>query len=127
MSNRYSKRVLEIAALLEVPKAVVDHVRRIKKERPDLLEQIQAGYLSIDGAIRIIQDARETIIFPIRDLKEAAFRIAKLYGEGSFGWEDIETFFSYLQVEMENVDKRHEHQCRELVNHLKLVPKSGNS
>ena len=127
MSNRYSKRVLEIAALLEVPKAVVDHVRRIKKERPDLLEQIQAGYLSIDGAIRIIQDARETIIFPIRDLKEAAFRIAKLYGEGSFFLEDIDEFFRYLQVEIENVDKRHEQQCRELVSHLKLVPKSGNS
>ena len=127
MSNRYSKRVLEIAALLEVPKAVVDHVRRIKKERPDLLEQIQAGYLSIDGAIRIIQDARDTIIFPIRDLKEAAFRIAKLYGEGSFFLEDIEEFFRYLQVEIENVDKRHEQQCRELVSHLKLVPKSGNS
>jgi len=127
MSNRYSKRVLEIAALLEVPKAVVDHVRRIKKERPDLLEQIQAGYLSIDGAIRIIQDASETIIFPIRDLKEAAFRIAKLYGEGSFFLEDINEFFRYLQVEIENVDKRHEQQCRELVSHLKLVPKSGNS
>jgi len=127
MSNRYSKRVLEIAALLEVPKAVVDHVRRIKKERPDLLEQIQAGYLSIDGAIRIIQDARETIIFPIRDLKEAAFRIAKLYGEGSFFLEDIDEFFRYLQVEIENVDKRHEQQCRELVSHLKLVPKSSNS
>ena len=127
MSNRYSKRVLEIAALLEVPKAVVDHVRRIKKERPDLLEQIQAGYLSIDGAIRIIQDARDTIIFPIRDLKEAAFRIAKLYGEGSFFLEDIEEFFRYLQVEIENVDKRHEEQCRELVSHLKLVPKSSNS
>jgi hypothetical protein len=127
MSNRYSKRVLEIAALLEVPKAVVDHVRRIKKERPDLLEQIQAGYLSIDGAIRIIQDARDTIIFPIRDLKEAAFRIAKLYGEGSFFLEDIEEFFRYLQVEIENVDKRHEQQCRELVSHLKLVPKSSNS
>jgi hypothetical protein len=127
MSNRYSKRVLEIASLLEVPKAVVDHVRRIKKERPDLLEQIQAGYLSIDGAIRIIQDARETIIFPIRDLKEAAFRIAKLYGEGSFFLEDIEEFFRYLQVEIENVDKRHEQQCRELVSHLKLVPKSSNS
>jgi len=127
MSNRYSKRVLEIAALLEVPKAVVDHVRRIKKERPDLLEQIQAGYLSIDGAIRIIQDARDTIIFPIRDLKEAAFRIAKLYGEGSFFLEDIDEFFRYLQVEIENVDKRHEQQCRELVSHLKLVPKSSNS
>ena len=127
MSNVHSKRVLEIAALLEVPKTVVDRVRRIKKERPDLLEQIQAGYLSIDGAIRIIQDARETIIFPIRDLKEAAFRIAKLYGEGSFGWEDIETFFHYLKVEMGNVDKRNEQQCRELVSHLKLVPKSGNS
>ena len=127
MSNRYSKRVLEIAALLEVPKAVVDHVRRIKKERPDLLEQIQAGYLSIDGAIRIIQDASETIIFPIRDLKEAAFRIAKLYGEGSFFLEDINEFFRYLQVEIENVDKRHEQQCRELVSHLKLVPKSSNS
>ena len=127
MSNVHSKRVLEIAALLEVPKTVVDRVRRIKKERPDLLEQIQAGYLSIDGAIRIIQDARDTIIFPIRDLKEAAFRIAKLYGEGSFFLEDINEFFRYLQVEIENVDKRHEQQCRELVSHLKLVPKSGNS
>ena len=127
MSNVHSKRVLEIAALLEVPKTVVDRVRRIKKERPDLLEQIQAGYLSIDGAIRIIQDARDTIIFPIRDLKEAAFRIAKLYGEGSFFLEDIDEFFRYLQVEIENVDKRHEQQCRELVSHLKLVPKSGNS
>jgi hypothetical protein len=127
MANCHSKRVLEIAALLEVPKTVVDRVRRIKKERPDLLEQIQAGYLSIDGAIRIIQDARDTIIFPIRDLKEAAFRIAKLYGEGSFFLEDIEEFFRYLQVEIENVDKRHEQQCRELVSHLKLVPKSSNS
>ncbi len=37
--SQYSKKVLEIATMLDVPKSVVDKIRRIKKERPDLLEQ----------------------------------------------------------------------------------------
>ena len=79
--------------MLDVPKSVVDKIRRIKKERPDLLEQIQAGDLSIDGAFTIIQDAAEVVIVPLKDIREAAIRLARAYELGRMTRKDFDELF----------------------------------
>ena len=101
----HSKRVLEIAAMLDVPKSTVDRIRRIKNEHPDLLEKIQAGDLSFEAADQIIWKGKQVIIFPLLDMKEAAIRMAEAYEHGKISRSDFEELFYYLEIELEKVDK----------------------
>ncbi len=127
MSNQYSKRVLEIAAMLDVPEAVVDKVRRIKNERPDLLEKIQSGDLSIDSAFKIIQDAAEVVIVPLKDIREAAIRLARAYELGRMTRSDFDELFHHVEIELDRADELIQQQIKDYENHLKLAPKSDNS
>ncbi|MGA8833886.1 MAG: hypothetical protein ACLQT6_01915 [Desulfomonilaceae bacterium] len=127
MSNQYSKRVLEIAAMLDVPEAVVDKVRRIKNERPDLLEKIQSGDLSIDSAFKIIQDAAEVVIVPLKDIREAAIRLARAYELGRMTRSDFDELFHHVEIELDRADELIQQQIKYYENHLKLAPKSDNS
>ena len=120
----YSKRVLEIAAMLDVPKVVVDKIRRIKKERPDLLEKIQAGELSIDGAFKIIQDAAEVVIIPLKNIREAAIRLARAYELGRMTRSDLDELFYNVEIQLAKTDELIQQQVKDYENHLKLVPKS---
>ena len=122
--SQYSKRVLEIAAMLDVPKVVVDKIRRIKKERPDLLEQIQAGDLSIDAAFKIIQDAAEIVIIPLKNIREAAIRLARAYELGRMTRSDFDELFYNVEIQLAKTDELIQQQVRDYENHLKLVPKS---
>jgi hypothetical protein len=122
--SQYSKRVLEIAAMLDVPKVVVDKTRRIKKERPDLLEKIQAGELSIDGAFKIIQDAAEVVIIPLKNIREAAIRLARAYELGRMTRSDFDELFYNVEIQLAKTDELIQQQVRDYENHLKLVPKS---
>ena len=126
MSNQYSKRVLEIAAMLDVPEAVVDKVRRIKNERPDLLEKIQFGDLSIDSAFKIIQDAAEVVIVPLKDIREAAIRLARAYELGRMTRSDFDELFHHVEIELDRADELIQQQIKDYENHLKLAPKSDN-
>jgi hypothetical protein len=122
--SQYSKRVLEIAAMLDVPKVVVDKTRRIKKERPDLLEKIQAGELSIDGAFKIIQDAAEVVIIPLKNIREAAIRLARAYELGRMTRSDFDELFYNVEIQLAKTDELIQQQVKDYENHLKLVPKS---
>ena len=124
--GQYSKKVLEIAAMLDVPKVVVDRIRRIKKERPDLLEQIQAGDLSIDAAFKIIQDAAEVVIIPLKNIREAAIRLARAYELGRMTRSDFDELFHNVEIQLAKTDKLIQQQVKDYENHLKLVPKSDN-
>ena len=124
MKSQYSKRVLEIAAMLDVPKVVVDKTRRIKKERPDLLEKIQAGELSIDGAFKIIQDAAEVVIIPLKNIREAAIRLARAYELGRMTRSDFDELFYNVEIQLAKTDELIQQQVKDYENHLKLVPKS---
>ena len=123
MSNQYSKRVLEIAAMLDIPKVVVDKVRRIKKERPDLLEQIQSGDISIDGALRIIQDADEVVVVPLKDLREAAIRLAQAYQLGRMSRSDFDELFNHIEIQLDKTDEMIQQKIRDYENRLKVVPR----
>jgi hypothetical protein len=123
MSSQYSKRVLEIAAMLDIPKAVVDKVRRIKKERPDLLEQIQAGDISIDGAIKIIQYSAEVVIVPLKDLREAAIRLARAYELGRMTRSDFNELFNNIENQLDKTDELVQQKIKDYENRLKIVPK----
>ncbi len=125
--SQYSKKVLEIADMLDVPKSIVDKIRRIKKERPDLLEQIQAGDLSIDGAFKIIQDAAEVVIVPLKDIREAAIRLARAYELGRMTRKDFDELFYHVEIQLAKTDELIQRKIKDCENHLKLVPKSGNS
>jgi hypothetical protein len=108
MGSQYSKRVLEIAAMLDVPKLTVERIRRIKNERPDLLEMIQAGNLSFEAADQIIWQSKQVIIFPLLDMKEAAIVLAKAYEQGKISQSDFKELFYYLKIELKKVDKKEE-------------------
>ena len=123
MSSQYSKRVLEIAAMLDIPKVVVDKVRRIKKERPDLLEQIQSGDISIDGALRIIQDADEVVVVPLKDLREAAIRLAQAYQLGRMSRSDFDELFNHIEIQLDKTDEMIQQKIRDYENRLKVVPR----
>ena len=125
--SQYSKKVLEIANMLDVPKSVVDKIRRIKKERPDLLEQIQAGDVSIDGAFKIIQDAAEVVIVPLKDIKEAAIRLARAYELGKMTRKDFDELFCHVENQLAKTDELIQQKIKNCENHLKLVPKADNS
>ena len=125
--SQYSKKVLEIADMLDVPKSVVDKIRRIKKERPDLLEQIQAGDLSIDGAFKIIQDAAEVIIVPLKDIREAAIRLARAYELGRMTRKDFDELFYHVEIQLAKTDELIQQKIKDCENHLKLVPKTESS
>jgi len=125
--SQYSKKVLEIANMLDVPKSVVDKIRRIKKERPDLLEQIQAGDLSIDGAFKIIQDAAEVVIVPLKDIREAAIRLARAYELGRMTRKDFDELFHHVEIQLAKTDELIQQKIKDCENHLKLVPKTESS
>jgi hypothetical protein len=117
----YSKRVLEIAAMLDVPKSTVEKIRRIKNERPDLLEQIQAGYVTINKAYMMIWEAKHSIIVPLHDIKECARRLAEAYGEGIIFRSGFDLLFEYLEEELYRVDEQTHKEFEE--HELKLIPK----
>jgi hypothetical protein len=98
----YSKKVLEVAALLDVPKSTVENIRKIKKERPDLLEKIQEGQLSIDGAMRVISASKDVIIFPLHDMKEATRLIMEAHNHGKIGWFNILELIDLLAIEIKD-------------------------
>jgi hypothetical protein len=122
MSSQYSKRVLEIAAMLDIPKVVVDKVRRIKKERPDLLEQIQSGDISIDGALRIIQDAGEVVVVSLKDLREAAIRLAQAYQLGRMSRSDFDELFNHIEIQLDKTDEMIQQKIKDYENRLKVEP-----
>ena len=121
MSNQYSKRVLEIAAMLDIPKVVVDKVRRIKKERPDLLDKIQSGDISIDGALRIIQDAGEVVVVSLKDLREAAIRLAQAYQLGRMSRSDFDELFNHIEIQLDKTDEMIQQKIKDYENRLKVV------
>lgn len=122
--SSYSKKVLEIAAMLDIPKAVVDKVRRIQKERPDLLEQIQAGDISIDAAFRIIQHASEVVIVPLKNLREAAVRLARAYELGRMTRKDFDELFNHIENQLNKTDELVQQKIKDYENRLKIVPKA---
>jgi len=124
--GQYSQRVLEIAAMLDVPKAVVDKIRRIKEERPDLLEKIQAGELSIDDAFKMIQDTAEVIIVPLKDLREAANRLARAYELGRMTRSDFDELFNHIEIQLDKTEQLIQKKIRDYESRLRLAPKSGN-
>ena len=103
--GQYSQRVLEIAAMLDVPKAVVDKIRRIKEERPDLLEKIQAGELSVDDAFKMIQDTAEVVIVPLKDIREAANRLARAYELGRMTRSDFDELFNHIEIQLDKTEQ----------------------
>jgi hypothetical protein len=111
--SQYSKKVLEIAAMLDVPKSTVEKIRRITNERPDLLEQIQAGDLSFEAADQIIWKSKQVIVFPLLDMKEAAIRMADAYDRGVIFRDSFDEFLHYLGIELDKIDKRHEQEFEE--------------
>ena len=113
MGSQHSKKVLEIAAMLDVPKSTVDKIRRIKNERPDLLEMIQAGNLSFEAADQIIWKSKQVIILPLLDMKEAAIRMSEAYEQGKISRPDFEELFYYLEIELKEVDKEQDEEFEE--------------
>jgi len=113
MGSQYSKRVLEIAAMLDVPKLTVERIRRIKNERPDLLEMIQAGDLSFEAADQIIWKSKQVVIFPLLDMQEAAIRMADAYDHDRISRDSFDAFLHYLEIELDKIDKQREEEFEE--------------
>lgn len=116
--SRCSKRVLEIAAMLNVPKSTVEKIRRIQNQRPDLLEKIQAGELNFEDADRIIWEGKQVIIFPLLDMKEAAIRLAEAYDRGRIFRHSFDELLEYLEIELDKVDKRNQKEFEEYEKNL---------
>ena len=87
------------------PKAIIDKIHRIKNERPDLIEKILNGDLTIDAAIGIIKEATETVVILINDFMVVANTLAKAYKQSNVTKEEIDRLFYLLESKIDPLDE----------------------
>jgi len=91
--------------MYNAPNAIIDKIHRIKNERPDLIEKILNGDLTIDAAIGIIKEATETEVIPINDFIVVADILAKGYKQRNVTKDEIDRLFYLLDSKLEPLDE----------------------
>jgi len=105
VATRDSDRMKEISDLLDISEAIINKLGRIENERPDLLEKVHAGELSVDAAISIINVDGEAVIMPTEDFMGVAYILASAFDQGEITKDEIDGLFNLLEEKLEDTDE----------------------